>query len=103
MPSAKPLPVARIAEPCDMAWNDMRGDDRKRACERCGIVVHNLSDRPRAEAEALLERRGRQTCFAVRQPARTLDYAPANSHRARPWVIGAWLRRTGGDALLRDL
>lgn len=50
------LSQARIASPCSMRWEDMRGDDKKRHCEACDLHVHNLAAMTEAEAEGLLAR-----------------------------------------------
>lgn len=48
------LDRARIASPCPAKWEDMRGDDRRRFCNKCEKHVYNVVAMPRAEAEAML-------------------------------------------------
>jgi hypothetical protein len=45
----------RVATPCHQSWDGMRGNGRVRRCDRCEKQVFNLSNMPRADAEALLE------------------------------------------------
>ncbi|HBP23887.1 MAG TPA: hypothetical protein DEA08_39675 [Planctomycetes bacterium] len=45
-----------VASPCTESWEDMRGDDRVRFCGKCEQDVYRLTDLPRVEAYALLER-----------------------------------------------
>ena len=82
---SKHISLPRLDQPCDVAWDAMAGDERSRFCDRCGIHVHNLSARSPDEAAALLERRGRTTCFAVQQAPVALDYAPAPKRPTR-WI-----------------
>ncbi len=49
------LDQIRIASPCDVPWDAMKGDDRRRYCDRCELHVHNISAMTRAEAEAFLQ------------------------------------------------
>ncbi|MFO0972362.1 MAG: hypothetical protein U1A27_02835 [Phycisphaerae bacterium] len=48
------LDVIEIASPCAADWRQMRGDDRVRHCDECGLNVFNLSALPRADAERLV-------------------------------------------------
>ena len=48
------LDRVQIASPCDVAWEDMVGDDRVRRCAQCDLNVHNIAAMTRREAEALL-------------------------------------------------
>jgi hypothetical protein len=40
----------------------MQGDDRRRFCRQCNLHVYNLSDMPRAEAEAFIGQAEGRTC-----------------------------------------
>ena len=54
---AKEAPVLeglRVASPCEVPWETMKGDDRVRHCGACRLNVYNLSAMPRGEAEALV-------------------------------------------------
>ena len=37
------LDVIDIPRPCSQPWDTMKGDERRRFCEACGLHVHNLS------------------------------------------------------------
>lgn len=59
------LPVLdniRIASPCPADWEQMRGDDRVRACDQCQKNVYNLSELTREEAEALIIEKNGDLC-----------------------------------------
>jgi hypothetical protein len=47
----------QIATPCPMKWSNMKGDDRKRRCERCRLDVYNLSKLPEREATELISKK----------------------------------------------
>ncbi|MBV9960053.1 MAG: carboxypeptidase regulatory-like domain-containing protein [Acidobacteria bacterium] len=50
----------RVASPCPVSWETMRGDERVRFCEQCSLHVYNISALTRRQAEALIsEREGR--------------------------------------------
>jgi hypothetical protein len=64
-----PRPIAvlddvRVASPCTVPWEGMRGDDRVRHCGECRLNVYNLSAMSRREAEALV--RGKEGRLCVR-------------------------------------
>lgn len=44
----------RIATPCPVSWEKMRGDSRVRHCDHCQLNVYNISSLSRSEAEALV-------------------------------------------------
>jgi hypothetical protein len=50
------LDRVRIAAPCEAEWDEMRGDERVRFCQRCSLNVYNLSSMTRREAERLVTR-----------------------------------------------
>lgn len=58
------LPPLALASPCEEPWDAMRGDDKKRFCERCSLHVHNLTAMSSGEVSALLE--GTQGRLCVR-------------------------------------
>lgn len=45
-----------VASPCTESWEEMSGDHRVRFCGKCEQNVYRLTDLPRAEAHALLDR-----------------------------------------------
>jgi len=55
------LDRVRIASPCPADWSAMRGDERTRHCEACGLRVHNLAAMTTPEIHRLIARPGR-TC-----------------------------------------
>jgi hypothetical protein len=59
------LETVRIANPCNVPWGAMAGDDRVRFCDRCQLNVYNLSAMTRQEAEDLLRRREGRTCLRL--------------------------------------
>lgn len=60
------LDALRIDAPCPEDWDAMSGDERARFCARCGLVVTNLAELRRDEAEALLARSADQrVCVRV--------------------------------------
>ncbi len=46
-----------VRSPCTESWDAMRGDDRKRFCDKCRLHVFDISAMSRPEAEALLATR----------------------------------------------
>jgi len=42
MSQRDPLRDLVILEPCHVAWEEMKGDDRVRHCEHCQLDVHNF-------------------------------------------------------------
>lgn len=57
----------KIASPCPMEWNQMKGDDRKRFCASCKLSVYNLAGMTRTEAEQLFTRsqNGERLCMRL--------------------------------------
>ena len=80
------LSGVRIAKPCPASWAAMRGDDRIRFCEKCGLNVYNLSDLSKREAEELVaEREGRLCVRFYRRADGTVltDNCPVGLRAAR--------------------
>ena len=76
----------RIAKPCPASWAAMRGDDRIRFCEQCGLNVYNLSDLSKREAKELVaEREGRLCVRFYRRADGTVltDNCPVGLRTAR--------------------
>src|SRR4051812_44975380 len=78
MRQAIPLEQVRIDQPCEMPWDEMRGNDRARFCEKCQLHVHNLSAMTSNDAAALVDGRTDRMCVAYMPTAQgapiTLDY-----------------------------
>jgi hypothetical protein len=66
--SKRPLPLLdslRVASPCEVSWEGMRGDARVRFCAPCSKNVYNLSAMPREEAEALVQNADGSLCVRM--------------------------------------
>ncbi len=61
-----------IATPCEMRWEDMKGDARVRHCGACRLSVHNLSEMTTLEVEALLQPGGSVCARLYRRPDGTV-------------------------------
>ena len=59
------LDQLRVASPCTVPWDDMRGDDRVRFCGQCEKNVYDLSAMTRAEAEQFLADHGVSACVRL--------------------------------------
>ncbi len=59
-----PLDQLRIASPCTMSWDAMKGDDRRRFCGACKLNVYDLSNLEAKEALDLVRRsEGGRVCM----------------------------------------
>ena len=52
----------RIASPCRESWDDMRGDESVRHCERCSLNVYNLSAMREDQVAELIQRTEGRIC-----------------------------------------
>jgi hypothetical protein len=52
----------KIASPCPMSWEQMKGDDRARFCEHCSLHVYNISELTKRQALALIEKTEERVC-----------------------------------------
>jgi len=57
-----PLHTLKVASPCHAEWDEMQGDDQVRFCGGCRKNVYNLSEMPRDEAQALVNRLKGRLC-----------------------------------------
>lgn len=77
----------RIASPCDMSWDEMKGDDKVRFCLGCRLNVYNLSAMDVEEAAELIAGRDGRLCasFYRRQDGTILtqDCPEGVEHRNR--------------------
>lgn len=56
----------RVAAPCPMNWDAMRGDERKRFCDLCGLNVFNVAELTEPEVRALVAKSKRKrTCVKL--------------------------------------
>ncbi len=62
---SSPLDRLRIAAPCPMSWDAMKGDDRRRFCDACKLHVYDLSNMKEQEALDLLARGEGRTCVRL--------------------------------------
>lgn len=82
-----PLGVIRLDLPCQVPWDQMRGDDRVRFCTQCNLNVHNLSAMSEDEAAAFLAMRDGRVCVAYeRREDGSAVFAdrPTTSRRSLP-------------------
>ncbi len=66
------LDRVRIASPCPADWSAMRGDERTRYCEACGLHVHNVAAMTSPEIYRLFARPGRTCARLYRRADGTL-------------------------------
>lgn len=59
------LEDVRIASPCNMSWDEMKGDERARFCGKCEKNVYNLSAMTREEAERFMAARTAEVCVRL--------------------------------------
>jgi hypothetical protein len=76
-PRLRRLPVSleaiEIPTPCTVPWESLRGNERVRACHRCGKNVYNLSELKRAEAMRLISEHEGRVCLRIhRRPDGTV-------------------------------
>jgi hypothetical protein len=60
-----PLKNLRIASPCPMNWDQMRGDDRARFCTLCNLHVYNIAELTRKQAVALISETEGRLCARI--------------------------------------
>lgn len=53
-PAKSLVDLVSVRTPCTESWDAMRGDDRKRFCDKCRLHVYDISAMTRPEAEAIL-------------------------------------------------
>ncbi len=56
------LQTITVADPCQVSWDTMQGDDVVRFCLECQRHVYNLSEMSRSEAERLVEETEGRLC-----------------------------------------
>ena len=80
----------RIARRCPMRWEDLRGDDRVRYCDRCRLDVYNFAAMDTEEQNRLVAQAKGRLCgrLVVRQDGRAMF---GECGHERNW---RWLRRT---------
>lgn len=63
------ISTIRVAKPCHMAWDSMRGDDRVRRCGECELNIYNIADMTAGEVESLIENREGRLCIRLHRRA----------------------------------
>lgn len=96
------LDSLRVAAPCDVPWESMKGDDRTRDCAKCEKTVYNISNMTRDEAEEFLAARGTSACvrFYRRKDGTvmTSDCPAGVKRRRRKLAIASAVLAAGGTA-----
>ncbi len=94
-----PLDQVRIATPCPMSWDAMKGDDRRRFCDACKLHVYDLSNMREQEALDLIARSEGRLCVRLWRrkdgTVITADCPIAVADRARRRVRKLALALTG--------
>lgn len=83
----------RVGTPCAVDWNSMRGDDRRRFCDKCRKNVYNFSALTTEEALALLRDSEGNLCgrLFIRQDGRVMTSDCATAITSSKTVT--WLKR----------
>lgn len=69
---SRSLPIlenARIASPCNVSWQSMRGDERARFCGDCEKTVYNFIGMSDADAASLIQEKEGSLCVRMYQRA----------------------------------
>lgn len=81
---------------CPMKWDELRGDERGRFCDKCQKTVHNLSRMTETERATLLATaEPGQLCVAYDQRVSSLPPAPMAATRGS---VSRTLLKAGGAA-----
>ena len=87
-----------VDQPCQVAWEEMQGDDVRRFCQHCQKHVYDLSAMTRDKAERLICERAVNLCAQFQRTPQgqiiTLDYEPVTLRppsRFTPMAIVGWL------------
>jgi hypothetical protein len=95
------LDQVRIAEPCPVPWDTMKGDDRRRYCSHCNLHVHNLSAMTEDAAQRLICNSAGRLCVAYFPDANgavtPLEYREQKQPRYG-WKLVAMIAALGGVA-----
>jgi hypothetical protein len=44
-----------LENPCEVSWEEMKGDDRTKECHKCQLTVYNFAGLPQAEILDLID------------------------------------------------
>lgn len=94
----------RLSYVCPIPWGTLRGDERQRYCEKCGLTVTNLSELNQTEREALLARVGTERlCVSYYRRLTGEDVTPeaplTGEERSRIKQVGVAVLSAGALAL----
>src|SRR5262245_18292738 len=86
LPTVDALDSITIPVACPVPWDEMRGDNRTRFCDKCSQNVHDVSELTRAEAVQLLTAGDKLPCLRIyrRQDGRVMT-ADCSTRRDRIW------------------
>lgn len=77
------LSQIRVATPCTASWDEMKGDDQRRFCDKCNKHVYNFSAMTSVEAAALIRETEGNLCgrLFVREDGRVMTSDCARPRR----------------------
>jgi hypothetical protein len=91
LPVVDALDAVTIPISCPVSWDEMRGDERTRFCNKCSQNVHDVSELTRDEAVQLLSEGGKPPCLRIyRRPDGRVMTADCTTRRERAWK---WLHK----------
>lgn len=86
----KLLSHVRIAAPCNVDWDSMTGDERKRFCGQCKLNVYNISEMSTKEAANLIRKTEGRACLRLyrRQDGTIItDNCPVGLRKVRDRIM----------------
>jgi hypothetical protein len=95
--ASKPSPW-KILHPCSADWNKMRGNDKRRFCDRCQKFVHNVSAMNQRERTAFAHPSNQHACVFYLQRTDGTVADLSLMARLRSWF--PFLRMAGWTALI---
>jgi hypothetical protein len=91
LPTVDVLDSVTIAVTCQVPWDDMRGDERTRFCDKSNQNVHDVSEHTAAEALQLVTAHETVPCLRMfRRPDGRVMTRDCMTKRERIWK---WLLR----------
>ena len=55
----------RVASPCSVGWDEMKGNERVRRCDSCELNIYNIAEMTKAEAGDLIANREGRLCIRL--------------------------------------
>jgi hypothetical protein len=87
--SLRLLEDVRVASPCHVSWDAMKGNGRARFCTQCQKNVYNLSGMTREEAESFVAERTSDVCIRLHRrhdgTVLTSDCPVGRKKKVRRW------------------